>query len=46
MRKDTLHVVQDSIEGWCAALQALLDSYFHTDYFDHSIDYEIILIIT
>jgi ribonucleoside-diphosphate reductase alpha chain len=33
--------VQDSIEGWCAALQALLDSYFHTDYFDHPIDHEI-----
>ena len=41
MRKDRLHVVQDSIEGWCAALQALLDSYFHTDYFDHPLDHEI-----
>tara|TARA_R100000654_G_scaffold61578_1_gene88497 strand:- start:1012 stop:3018 length:2007 start_codon:yes stop_codon:yes gene_type:complete len=40
-RKTLVHVVQDSIEGWSNALQALLDCYFHTDYFDHSIDYEI-----
>lgn len=40
-RKTLVHVVQDSIEGWCEALQALLDCYFHTDYFSHSIDYEI-----
>lgn len=41
MRKDRLYVVPDSIEGWCQALQVLLDSYFHTDYFDHALDHEI-----
>jgi ribonucleoside-diphosphate reductase alpha chain len=40
-RDSMIHIVADSIEGWCAAVQALLDSYFFTDYFDHSIDYEI-----
>ena len=35
------YVVQDSIEGWAEALQALLDSYFFTDYFDHAFDYEL-----
>jgi ribonucleoside-triphosphate reductase len=35
------YVVEDSIEGWAKALQALLDSYFFTDYFDHSYDYEL-----
>jgi ribonucleoside-triphosphate reductase (thioredoxin) len=40
-RRTMEYVVQDSIEGWAEALQALLDSYFFTDYFDHSYDYEL-----
>ena len=40
-RKSLTHVVQDSIEGWSEALQALLDSYFHVDYFEHAIDHEV-----
>ena len=34
-------VVKDSIEGWAEALQALIDSYFFTDYFDHAFDFEL-----
>ena len=40
-RRSMSYVVKDSIEGWAEALQALLDSYFFTDYFDHSYDYEL-----
>ena len=40
-RRSMTYVVKDSIEGWAEALQALLDSYFFTDYFDHSYDYEL-----
>ncbi len=40
-RRTMEYVVKDSIEGWAEALQALLDSYFFTDYFDHSYDYEL-----
>jgi ribonucleoside-triphosphate reductase len=40
-RRSMEYVVKDSIEGWAEALQALLDSYFFTDYFDHSYDYEL-----
>jgi len=40
-RRSMEYVVEDSIEGWAKALQALLDSYFFTDYFDHSYDYEL-----
>ena len=40
-RRSMSYVVKDSIEGWAEALQALIDSYFFTDYFDHSYDYEL-----
>ena len=40
-RRSMTYQVKDSIEGWAEALQALIDSYFFTDYFDHAYDYEI-----
>ena len=40
-RQSVKYTVKDSIEGWAEALQALLDSYFFTDYFDQSYDYEL-----
>lgn len=39
-RKPAKYIVQDSIEGWSIAVQTLLDSYFFTDMYDHSIDYD------
>ena len=40
-RRSAMYKIADSIEGWAIALQALIDSYLMTDYFDHNIDHEV-----
>ena len=40
-RRSFVYKIADSIEGWALAVQALIDSYLMTDYFDHQIDHEV-----
>lgn len=40
-RRSYTFKIPDSIEGWALAVQALIDSYFLTDYYDNAVDWEI-----
>lgn len=40
-RRSYTYKIPDSIEGWALAVQALIDSYFLTDYYDDAVDWEI-----